>query len=247
MASTAEESPGYCDVCYLASNNDKYFSSFKRDISYQAILEHVNRSQGELYYSNITSKHIKSNIDLAKINDKLGNPVVYDYHFGQWSPTTLRYLKVLSDLSIYDLNNFSIAEIGAGYGGQYTVLRQFYSPKSYDFFDLEKVLPLIKKYVSNLNLEDIDISYENQFNRKKFRNEYDLLLSNYAISECDIDTQNYYFENVIRLSKRGYITFNHLRGYHIDDFLKILSSMKKDYKLVEEKPQTANNNIIIVW
>jgi putative sugar O-methyltransferase len=147
----------YPEVCLAAANDDTIFDSFKRNSGYTPILEHVCHSEGEEYYKNIKNKDILNNIQKFTINDKLGNPIIYNYTFGSFSPTTLRYIKVLSDLSEFSLNDKTIVEIGAGYGGQYTVLRQMFKPKKYIFVDLQPTLLLIKKYITKLELNDIEL------------------------------------------------------------------------------------------
>lgn len=251
MTSIAQDASSYCEVCSLASQNDDYFRNFKRHPSYTPILEHVSEELGYRYYETIFSEHIKNNALDAKINDSLGNPVIYKYPFGEFSPTTLRYLKVLSDLSMHDLNHFKIAEIGAGYGGQYVVMRQFFKPLSYDFFDLNEVESLIDKYISTLGLNDIDISYSGHSGHK--RPVYDLVISNFAISECDIFTQDHYIENVIKRAKHGYITYNHMRGYSVGEFINKLTDQGKSCVVTDEIPDsrptghTWPSTVVIRW
>ena len=58
-------------------------------------------------------------------NDRLGSPLTCDYDAcGRFSPTTLRYAKVYSDLMrlFRDLDGQRIIEIGGGYGGQCFVI-----------------------------------------------------------------------------------------------------------------------------
>jgi hypothetical protein len=65
-----------------------------------------------------------------KINDLVGSPTTYVYHrFGRISPSTLRYVKVASDLRrlFGDLTGAKVAEIGVGYGGQLLVLDQIFT------------------------------------------------------------------------------------------------------------------------
>jgi hypothetical protein len=253
MTSISEESPYYCDVCELAFLDDRLFKTFKQNKFYRGILEHVDEAQGLDYYNCIEDESIiKKEISKLAVNDVFGSPLTSQYNFGTFSPTTLRYAKVLNDLTkILDLNNKKIVEIGAGYGGQYLVTRQFYNPASYCFFDLSSTTRLIKKYIDLHQVNDIDLRYEISDSNSTSFQDYDLVISNYAISECDFKTQDYYIDNVISRSHHGYITYNHMKGYSIKEFILRLDEQGKDVLVKEEYPQTsppnAEKNVIITW
>jgi len=252
MPSISEECPHYGDACDLASRDDEFFSTFKRNNFYRAVLEHVSEEQGQMYYDEIDENSLmKKEIHKFSINDFYGLPIVHDFEFGTFSPTTLRYAKVLNDISkLVDINDSSIAEIGAGYGGQYLVTRQLFKPKRYSFFDIDPAIRLIKKYTRISRSDDIDLDFYVSNSSIEMKN-YDLVISNYAISECEKDIQDYYISNVIAGSKRGYITFNHMRGYSIDDFITRLKDLGKVPSVGEENPQTSppgsRKNLIITW
>ena len=137
--SSISNNSAYPSVCLHAATTDDGFTNFKCNPVYNNILEHVTYQEGIEYIQQFVSNtNIISNIEKFKINDKLGNPVKYNFEgLGEFSPTTLRYIKILNDLSQLNLNDKHIVEIGAGYGGQYTILRQLYKPQKYTFIDLE--------------------------------------------------------------------------------------------------------------
>ncbi len=85
---------------------------------YNEILEHVPRQEGEAYLRLITcDAQIFSAINLFKANYAYGGPVMCEYEeAGEFSPTTLRYVKVLTDLKrqLGTLDNLQIYEIGVG-------------------------------------------------------------------------------------------------------------------------------------
>src|SRR5437868_460172 len=77
------------------------FSQFKKLPQYRIVLEHLDYEVGSDYLHAIReqSPELLHKCDLFRANDILGNPVVYSYgDFGSFSPTTLRYIKVASDL-----------------------------------------------------------------------------------------------------------------------------------------------------
>ena len=136
-----------------ALKSGQRFRNFKRHPFYNAILEHVTKEQGEDYLRVIiedNSDIIKSHLGALSTSDELGNPSKFLYsEFGWLSPTTLRYLKVASDLKKYwgqEIGNH-IAEIGCGYGGQLLVLDSVFHLQTYTMFDLPPVCQLIQKYV----------------------------------------------------------------------------------------------------
>ena len=232
------------NFCELASNDEKVFNVFKRNPELTAILEHVTVQEGyECFLHFKKNKEIVNILSKFNINDVHGNPVIYNYEFGNFSPSTLRYIKILSDLSQLQLNNINIVEIGGGYGGQYTVLRQFATPKSYTFIDLPLVLKLQKKYVEKNKLDDIQVNFYSSDNLPNI--DADLVISNYAFSECITDIQDIYIDRVIKTSKNGYFIYNNFEGYKHEEFIKILNSKK--IKTFDEKPKTGTNNVLLVW
>ncbi|OIO38110.1 MAG: hypothetical protein AUJ72_03160 [Candidatus Omnitrophica bacterium CG1_02_46_14] len=101
------------DICRLAAENDQVFENFKRNPSYRRVLEHVSAAEGRVYLKAALSQNpdLLRWFDKFRENDKYGNPYTFDYGiYGKFSPTTLRYIKVLSDLKCLfnDLNGFNI-------------------------------------------------------------------------------------------------------------------------------------------
>jgi ribosomal protein L11 methylase PrmA len=78
---------------------------------------------------------------------------------------------------------------------------------------------------------------------------YDLIISNYAFTECTKSIQDIYLEKVINHSKKGYITCNHISDlFQISSYSKQeLLTLLKDSKEKPEEPITFNNNYILYW
>lgn len=194
-----------------ACRDEEAFRVFKRDRYYTEILEHVNVEQGASFLS-VIEKESPDLLDLFqrfKINDRLGNAAVHEYpKVGSISPSTLRYIKVLSDLKNHfgDLTGSKIAEIGVGYGGQLLIIDQMWKTKSYTLFDLDPVLALASKYLESYVLQT---SYQTStYNRFVPGQEFDLVISNFAFSELPRHLQMGYVEKVLSKAKRGYLTMN---------------------------------------
>jgi len=100
---TISDNSKYLGAVTNALESYSAFSNFKRHPYYREVLEHVSEGQGADYLrviSEQTPQFLNEPI-LSRIrgNDEIGNPPKYSYSdIGQISPTTLRYLKVASDL-----------------------------------------------------------------------------------------------------------------------------------------------------
>lgn len=243
----------YKNICKLAYINDESFNKFKSNNHYNSILEHVSKEQGELYlqYLNVNFPQFTDKIDLFKMNDIYGGTILSYYdNIGYISPSTLRYIKVLSDLnSLFgSLDGKKIVEIGVGYGGQCFITNQFFSSIEYNLIDLDEVLLLSDKYLNKLNTNHKIIKIDEIDNLK---DEFDIVISNYAYSEVNKDLQDFYWEKIIKNSKNGYLTLNfisHLFGinsYNKDELLQKFSV--KNPKILEETPNTFEKNIILYF
>ena len=250
----------YISIIEKANTDYKHFLKFKKNKYYREVLEHVTKEQGNEYLSIIkkSTPGIYNKIEKFKINDLIGSPITYQFDdVGIFSPTTLRYVKVLADLyNLFDdLNNKTIIEIGVGYGGQLLVLDQIYKFSKYYLFDLPQVLQLTSKYLKSHNLnspyktETID-----QYDEKR---KYDLVISNYAFSELSPSLQLKYIKKILSKSARGYLTMNTGKRKKIinnqlnNKYFPITVEELKDYlpnfKIIEDKPSISPDNYILVW
>ncbi|WP_020584504.1 putative sugar O-methyltransferase [Endozoicomonas elysicola] len=247
------ENGEYGAAVMKALESQKYFDNFKRNPEYQAILEHVNRDDGEKYL-NITLSRNDGLFDLALKTscraDDVGNPIKYKYPdiAEALSPNTLRYIKVSSDLSgLFGREFKSIAEIGCGYGGQALVNDQLLSVNLATLFDLPFVNELIKKYLNSMLLNG---AYRVRAINESCPEPYDLVISNYAFSELPSILQRTYIKKVMAGAKRGYLTMNSGLGGERSEgklTLKQLEELLPPFEIFEEEPLTAPHNYIIVW
>lgn len=241
----------YPQSCLKASNDYKFFVNFRRDPIYNRVLEHVSYDQGSEYLKLLYDRNdaeILYSISSFKKNDLYGNPRMYEYHkIGMISPTTLRYIKVLSDLKIHfqTLNNFNICEIGVGYGGQCRIINAYYKPATYCLVDIKPALDLAQRFLDNYIIPST-LSYKtmNELDQKN----YDLVISNYAFTELPRVIQDVYLNKVILNSKRGYITYNEItpeefNSYKANELIKIIPGSI----ILKEEPLTDPKNCIIIW
>lgn len=244
---------GYAEFCKLASVDEQLFASFKRHPAYTPILEHVSFQQGLEYLSifqEVTPEYFCF-LESFRLNDRIGNPEVFNYgDFGFFSPTTLRYMKVISDLKIHfgSLDDKDVIEIGGGYGGQCFVLSKVCKFRSYTIVDLPEVIPLIRKYLDLLGVDHVTCVSPDEFWGK---NVYDLVISNYAFSECFRDMQNFYMNKILLRSRCGYLTCNNdpsFKGIMAKE--ELINQFKfSDIDCCEfsEKPLTGPNNYFLIW
>ena len=233
-----------------AAINDHAFANFKRDKCSTEILEHVTADQGRQYLDIVLKDNpaILQHLDQFRENDRYGNPITSNYGpYGEFSPTTLRYLKVLSDLlTIHgDLSNMNIIEIGGGYGGQANVISRFCGFRSYAIVDLKPCLGLARRYLDINKVKNVKYLQMDELAEDA---SYDLLISNYAFSECTRGIQETYFKKALSRTKRAYLTCNNINPKYFNSF------GKQDYldrlrgsRILEEIPITHPDNYIVVW
>ena len=244
----------YVQFVEKAVRNPGVFSTFKQNRAYQTILEHLNEAAGKAYWEIVQQEapDLSEDMERFKVNDVVGNPTTYVYdHVGRISPTTLRYVKVASDLRrlFGDLTGARVAEIGVGYGGQLLVLDQIFKLGMYSMFDLPPVLNLVSKYLESHVLNS---AYRTRtLNQSDGSEAYDLVMSNYAFSELPSRVQMKYVEKIMSKSRRGYLTMNSgtATSLFAKDHLLIeeLRAVLPPFELLEERPLTFDGNFILVW
>jgi putative sugar O-methyltransferase len=202
----------YLSACRAAAQGSDFFKGFKSHPAYRHVLEHVSYEEGQQYLDEVEIDY-KDKLDEIKENDALGTPVTCSYKgVGTISPTTVRYLKNTSDI----VNKFgtsfdSIVEIGGGYGGLCKVMSSFVEFENYLLIDLEECNMLSRKYLSNFDLPTMSYQAEEIVD---VEDNFDLLVSNYALSECNRETQMMYVERFVKKSDKFYLMHN---NFHADN------------------------------
>ena len=215
----------YLQACRAASQGSDFFRGFKSHPAYRHVLEHVSYEEGKQYLDEIEIDY-KDKLDEIKENDALGTPVTCTYDgVGTISPTTVRYLKNTSDIVTKFGTSFnSIVEIGGGYGGLCKVLSSFVDFEQYLLLDLEECNMLSRKYLSHFDLPTMSYQAEEIV---ELEDRFDLLISNYALSECNRETQMMYIEKFVKKSDKFYLMHN---DFHADngnmgheEFIEVMS------------------------
>jgi putative sugar O-methyltransferase len=239
----------YVKICELAVSSHEIFSKFRRCHEYRLILEHVTKRFGKQYLD-IAMKNANALEYYKKIEpqNKIGNPVTLRFNeIGYSSPTTIRYLKVLIQLTdlFGQLDDKVICEIGVGFGGQAHAITVNQKVKKYVLYDLPPVLELNKKFLGAIGTLD---GFEFIDGRDPSEKNSDLVISNYAFSELTRDVQLMYLERVVLKARSGYITWNELSYRELDGLSvkELLNTIPNSF-LISEEPLTYPNNVIIVW
>ena len=250
---SASDNGFYPAFCRKAAVESALFSQFRRHPIYNQILEHVPSEVGQQYLDHLRDAYpdVLERYDDFKINDSIGNPRTFHYpQVGTTSPTTLRYVKVASQIRQLFGDQFSgdVAEIGGGYGGQLIVLDQLVRFRRYVIFDLAPVNMLVQRYVDRFILNG---SYATStLNQCGSEEEFDLVISSYALSELPPPVQQAYITKVVARAKRGYLTMNSGKPgtafYEGRMTLDELEAALPPFEIVEEN-QFASGEFIIAW
>jgi len=245
------DTASYKNICQFFIRDEDAFRRFRNySHDYNRVLEHVKQKKGEEYFDIAIENcpWLIDRLDDIRKNDSVGSPRVFGYRgYGLFSPTTLRYTKVMTDiyndLGSPDMGD-KVIEIGGGYGGQQRILNEFMTFKYYYTVDLEEVCALQEKYLSNF--EPIFGGWIYPEGVKSLKTKFDFVISNFAFNELIREYQELYFEKIISKSKHGYISgiFDDVDRMGLEEIEKLLPNTCKIRKYL---PDTGFNCHIITW
>ena len=240
----------YKRICQQAATQDDVFQTFRKHDDYTPMLEHVSYEQGLQYLKVVEDRNpqLLQHLDKFKENDKWGSPQTFDYYkVGVVSPTTLRYIKVLSDLieMFESVEGENVIELGGGYGGQCRIISCLFNFNSYTIVDLPEVTPLINRYLTGVPNAKATTLPELTDGAS-----YDLFISNYAFTELPKALQAEYLKKVVNRSTHGYITCNFISedcGVTSMGKDEMLKQLEHEYTIIDEFPKTHPKNFLLVW
>lgn len=250
MGTSITDDGSYPEFCQSAALDPSIFETFRSNSIYTEVLEHVSAAQGHEYLNQIRNDPAVSQRLAALIaDDELGGP--RQHHFegvGLVSPTTLRYVKVLTDLRklFGDPDGFTIAEVGIGYGGQCRVIARMHRPVRFELFDLPSVNALAARFLRESQVPDDLVAFHD--GREPVDVESDLFISNYAFSELRRDLQEIFIDRVALHAERGYVTYNHTSPEGLSSMTAgEFAARIPGAFIIEEIPLTHPENVIVVW
>lgn len=240
--------PSYCATL---AEKPELWAAFRANPAVRSMVETVSQAAGNVLADIILyqSPKLIQFKEKFRTSDSIGSPQTFLFgKWGQFSPTTLRYIKVLSDLeNIFgSLDGVRIVEIGAGYGGQAKILFDLFKIKKYVIYDLPVCLPVIHKYLNHFNITDIELRSDPNI---KVTEGFDLFISNYAYTELEAALQMLYKQNVIDFATRGYIAANfiskswNVQSLSAEQLAALFPSMQK----LKEIPSTREGNFIVAF
>lgn len=255
-APSLAESPEYLQFCKEALFSEEIFKNFKRQPMYTLFQEFTTFEEGKEFLHVIyrDSPDLLNPILMKKFqgNDRLGNPLTFLYtRIGLFSPTTLRYIKAVSDLRAHfgNLDGMKVIEIGGGYGGQCKILSDLFLFSSYSLVDFPESLNLAKKYLEQLNVPNVHFLKADEIETQTC----DLVVSHYGFTQTNVELQKQYLKKIISKATRGYLVCNFFPktfGMNMlskENLLKKLSEAGISYEILPEEPLTGKNHFIIMW
>jgi putative sugar O-methyltransferase len=249
LSSSLSEVRAFPTHAAAAAEDATRFATFKQDPEFRVVIENLTCDHGRRYLETALDQtpSLVRHLELFRDNDRVGSPRTCSYgDHGSFSPTTLRYVKVLSDLTrlFGSLEGARIVEIGGGYGGQCHIILAVAKPASYTLVDLQPVLALQRRYLQELGVANVRFETADDLEPDR---DYDLVISNYAFSECSRRVQRHYIERVLGRSARGYITCNWFRSRFVSLTSKELLSAVPGARYEPDRPVINSRTSIMVW
>jgi hypothetical protein len=215
----------YLKYLDIIANADSVINNFKSNDEYNAILEHVSHSQGQEYLDHIRkseffAKFGLSDSDIIRMtseNDRIGNPRLSSYDFGQCSPTSLRYIYhgilALEHIMKKDIKQVKIVEVGCGYGGLFLIIDRLSKMcnvklEKYYLIDLEPAILLQEKYLSNFKIETEFTLHNASYSGSDLEDSDLYLISNYCLGEIGEELVNKYVIELFPKVSHGFLTWN---------------------------------------
>ena len=257
QSSSASDNGAYPAFCVAAANDESLFATFRREPTYLQIVEHFGYDDGLTFLNSIKSRapELLRNVDRFRTNDMHGSPVVYEYaDLGELSPSTLRYICHLANILEHfpDLSGARVIEIGGGYGGLCDIVTSWVNIASYTLVDLPQAMLLQDAWLTHTMLAEQrkKVSFWNVLSGELPPNEeFDLVISNFAFTECTPAIQDAYLEEIARRSKAGFILYNvRPESYHPAVLIsKLQRCVQSAVKSFPETPSTAATNFLLVY
>jgi len=241
----------FFNECDKIVNDEILFKNFKQNSIFSLIIGNDVRGKNvsDILYDKIKETPIFKDVKTYKTNDLYGNPKLYNYpDIGKISSGTLYFMYLLNDIinKFGDINKLNVVEIGSGYGGQAKILLDN-GVNHYTCVDVKQPLSLCRKYLELFNYRNVNYINTDELSINNFKDKYDLVISNWCLSEFDNEGIKYYIDNIIQFVDNGYFLMN-ISDIKRKNFL--INELKKHFKIVvieDEEVKTHTNNNFLVY
>ena len=119
--------------------------------------------------------------------------------------------------------------------------------KSYTCIDVLEPLNLCKKYLNIFKDDNVSFVNVENLDDLDFENKYDLVISNWCLSEFNVEGIGYYINNIIRFIDRGYFLMNiwdnDRKNFTINEFSKFFENVY----IENEITKTNFNKNFLLW
>jgi hypothetical protein len=224
----------YREALLVACGQQPEQWSFKSDVRYQLVLEHVTHNQGLQFIDQIRAEYptywdgiLAVLPEIVRENDRYGTPAVEpcDLLGFPCSPSNFRYLsqamRLFTHAESLGLQAIHVLELGAGYGGLalyvYRLAHLFPSLfiAAYTTVDLPDAATVQSRMAAALNVPIVSVNGLDEMAiawALKRSQASRFLFSAYAFSEFDADTRAWYVEHLVRHCDHGVVIWNFVNG-----------------------------------
>jgi len=253
--SLLSENEAYLEYCKEATEKEELFVAFKRNPIYNLFHEGMNFEEGQehLRIAFLQTPELFDSHILEKIRrlDCIGCPRVHNYGFvGPFSPSTLHYLKIASDLKLRfgEIKHMSVIEINGGSGGLCKTLHDIFDIDRYTIIDTEESSGLTKKHLKMQGLSHVQCITPSEMKLLKC----DLLISIGGMTEASKSLQKRYIKHLLPGAERGYLVCHFFpRHFGLKGLKKreLIERIRQTFpiEIHPENPPTGKENCVITW
>lgn len=235
----------------LYAHEEILSNEFKRDPA-SPFCEHLSFVQGQAFLNVIQEEtpSILSLCDQFRLNDAFGNPYIYDYgQIGNFSPTTLQYMKIAGDLQKEfgeALSNMHIVEIGGDYGGLCKIIADLCGFASYTIIHDTPHINGIRQYLKVFDVDGVDYISHESFESS---GPYDLVISPYTFLTLDQTLQKVYMKKIFHETPNGYIILNSElpTSYSAEEVIKVVFRAGITGTLETTRPLLTKGDQKLLW
>jgi len=251
----------YLILCKKALRDPEIYQNFRKPLDYQNIIIGGNQERAEKYFKILEKDpYYYDHLKYLQLCDQIGNPPLFTLPSTPSAPSapstpstpstsvstyTLRTLQTTIQLMKHfgDLNNQHIVEIGSGHGGLCQMVSHYINYRGYTLIDLPVVNLLAEKYLDEFpELPHQKIKYMST--EQIIPRKYDLVISEYALSELDLKAQICYFENILQYSQTAYLAMNIWDPSCKQDFKERLGKIFSQIEEYAEEPESNYPNYL---